>query len=233
MTTAKSFAFPARSKLNAFEREAAKARNAELEAALADAIARGYAEGLARGREEAKAEARELFDNSCHEGSERGHAAGLAEMSTATEALRGTLDAFDRERANVVAEAEAFCVDLALAIVGRMVEADKVRAEFVRRSTQAALKALVPAAPTAIFLNPADLKCAGKALSNLPLHEDETLASGTSRVEAGRLLVESSIEEAFAQVRSAVVEIKVKRTQQKSKSEQSNPEATAEARDAH
>src|ERR1039457_2586630 len=160
MTTAKSFAFPARSRLDAFERAADHARNAELEAALADAIARGYAEGRARGREEPQADARELLESSSREGSERGHAAGLAEMNTAAEALRSALGAFDLERANVVAEAEAFCVDLALAIVGRVVEADKPRADFVRRSTQAALKALAPEAPTAVFLNPADLKCA-------------------------------------------------------------------------
>ncbi len=215
VTTAKSFAFPARSNLDAFEREASQACNAELEAALADAIARGYAEGLARGRQEAKAEARELLESSYREGSERGHAAGLAEMNTAAEALRAALVAFDIERAKVIAEAEAFCVNLALAIVGRMVEADKVRSEFVRRSTQAALKVLAPEAPTAVFLNPADLKSAGKTMSGLPLQEDETLASGTSRVEAGRLLVESSIEEAFAQVRCAVLEIKSKRTRQK------------------
>jgi flagellar biosynthesis/type III secretory pathway protein FliH len=216
MTAAKNFAFPARSRLDAFEREADKARNAELEAVLADAIARGYAEGLARGREEAKAEARELLERSYREGSERGHGAGLAEINTAAEALRSALGAFGLERAKVVAEAEAFCVDLALAIVARMVEADKARAEFVRCSTQAALKALAPEAPTAVFLNPADLKCAGKAMSGLPLQEDATLAPGTSRVEAGRLLVESSIEEAFAQVRRAVIEIKSKRTGQKS-----------------
>ena len=215
MTTAKSFAFPAKGKLDAFEREAHQARNAELEAALADAIARGYAEGLARGREAAQAEAREPLENSCREGSARGHAAGLAEMNTAAAALRSALDAFGLERAQVVAEAEAFCVDLALAIVGRLIEADKARAEFVRRSTRAALKALAPEAPTAVFLNPADLKSAGKGMGGVPLHEDDTLAPGTSRVEAGRLLVESSIEEAFAQVRSAALEIKSKRTGQK------------------
>ena len=48
-------------------------------------------------------------------------------------------------------------------------------------------------------------------MSELPLKEDATLAPGTSRVEAGRLLVESSLDEAFAQVRAAVIEIKTKR----------------------
>jgi len=212
LSSAKSFAFPARNKLDAFERQAGQARNAELQAALADAIARGYAEGLARGREEAQAEARELLERSSREGLDRGHAAGLAEMKIAADALRSALDAFNLECANVAAEAEAFCADLALAIAGRMIDSDKARAEFARRSTQAALKALAPAAPSAVFLNPADLKIAGKAMNDLPLQEDATLAPGTSRVEAGRLLVESSLDEAFAQVRSIVSEVKTKRT---------------------
>ncbi len=226
MATAKSFAFPARSNLDRFERQAEQARNARLEAALADAIARGYTEGLARGREEATCEARELLESSTREGLAQGHAAGLDQMNLAAAALRNALDAFVAERAELAAEAEAFCVDLALAIVARLVEADKTRAEFVRRSTQAALKALAPEAPTAVFLNPADLKCAGKPMKDLPLQEDETLAPGTARVEAGRLLVESSIEEAFAQVRTAVVEVKVKRTARK------KPAAITEAPDA-
>ncbi len=210
-STAKSFAFPARNKLDAFEHQANRARDAQLEAALTDAIARGYGEGLARGREEAKAEASELLESSCREGRELGHAAGLAEMTSAADGLRAALEAFALDRAKVALEAEAFCVDLALAIVGRIIETDKARAEFARRATNAALKALAPAAPSAVFLNPADLKCVGKTMSELPLKEDATLARGTSRVEAGRLLVESSLDEAFAQVRAAVIEIKTKR----------------------
>jgi flagellar biosynthesis/type III secretory pathway protein FliH len=213
MTSATTFSFPARSKLVDFERAANRARTAELQAALADAIARGHAQGLATGREEAQAEARELFESSHREGLERGHGAGLAEMNAAATALRSALDAFQLSRAQVMAEAEAFCVDLALALVARMVEADSVRAEFVLRSVHTALKALLPEAPSAVFLNPADFKCAGAAMSELPLHEDETLAPGSSRVEAGRLLIESSIQEAFAQVRAAILEVKTKRTQ--------------------
>ena len=210
--TAKSFAFPARNKLDAFEQQASQARNAQLEAALADAIARGYAEGLARGRQEAKAEAKDLLETSGREGREDGHEAGLAEMNSAADALRAALEAFEVDRTKVLTEAEAFCVDLVLAIVGRIIESDKARAEFARRATQAALKALAPAAPTAVFLSPEDLKLAGKAMSSLPLQEDATLASGTSRVEAGRLLVESSMDEAFTQIRAAVIEVKTKRT---------------------
>ncbi len=217
LNSAKSFAFPARNRIDALEREAARTRDAELTAALADAIARGYAEGVARGREEANAEARELLESSHREGLERGHAEGSAEMLAATDAIRTALEAFKLERENLIAEAEAFCVDLALAMVARIVEADKVRAEFVKRSTQAALSALAPEAPTAIFLSSADLKLAAKTMGDLPLQEDATLAPGTSRVEAGRLLVESSIDEAFAQIRAATLEVKTKRTAHKTK----------------
>jgi flagellar biosynthesis/type III secretory pathway protein FliH len=222
---AKSFAFPARHRLNALEREAEQARNADLERALADAIARGYAEGLARGCEAAKAEARELLENSYREGLERGQGSGLADVNAAAGALTAALEAVNFERANLVAEAEAFCVDLALAVVARIIEPDKARVDFARRATQAALKALAPEAPTAVFLSPADFKLAHKAMSGLPLQEDANLAPGTSRVEAGRLLVESSIAEAFATVRSAVIEIKTKRTQKARASTVEKPDA--------
>lgn len=231
-SSAKAFAFPARNNLDARDREAAVTREAQLATAFSDATGRGYAEGLARGREEARGEARQLLETSFQEGIARGHAAGLAELNLAAESLRDALRAFELERANLPAEVEAFCADLALAIVTRIVAADKVRAEFIHHTTQAALKALAPEAPTAVFLNPADFKAAVRAMSDLPLREDATLAPGTSRVEAGRLLVESSIDEAFAQVRSAVLETKLKRTAKKSAAPSSTPIIAAEACDA-
>ena len=212
---ATTFSFPARNKLEDFEREASRAQRAEREATLADAIARGRAQGLARGREEAQAQAQALLEASRREGLERGHAAGLAEITAAADALRHALDAFNASRAAVVAEAEAFCVDLALAIVARMVEAEQVHAEFVRRSVENGIKALTPETATAIFLNPSDLKCVRSAMKDFPLHEDDSLAPGSSRVEAGRLVIESSLNEAFAQLRSAVLEMKTKRTKPK------------------
>jgi flagellar biosynthesis/type III secretory pathway protein FliH len=223
LNSAKTFAFPARNNLDARECEATQARDAQLAAAFAEADARGHADGLARGREEAKTEARELLETSYQDGITRGQAAGLAEMKLAAESLGDALRNFELERANLLAEAEAFCADLALAIVARLVEADKVRAEFIHRTTQLALKVLAPEAPTAVFLNPVDCKAAAKAMRDLPLREDATLAPGTARVEAGRLLVESSLDEAFAQVRSAVLETKLKRTAKKSPAQSSTP----------
>jgi hypothetical protein len=48
-------------------------------------------------------------------------------------------------------------------------------------------------------------------MNGLPLQDDENLASGSARVEAGRLLVQSSIDEAFERIRTAILELKAKR----------------------
>ena len=45
----------------------------------------------------------------------------------------------------------------------------------------------------------------------LPLRDDENLSNGDARVEAGRLLVQGSIDEAFEQIRNAILELKVNR----------------------
>jgi hypothetical protein len=43
------------------------------------------------------------------------------------------------------------------------------------------------------------------------VRDDGNLATGSARVEAGRLLVQSSIDEAFEQIRGAVLEVKANR----------------------
>ena len=111
----------------------------------------------------------------------------------------------------IVAEAEAFCVDVALAIVARLVATNSARTEFVVSSVQSALKTLAPENPTAVYLHPTVRKRVARAMNGLPLNDDENLASGSARVEAGRLLVQSSIDEAFERIRSAILELKAKR----------------------
>ena len=81
----------------------------------------------------------------------------------------------------------------------------------VVRSVKCALKALAPENPSAIFLNPKVSKHVAVATEGLPLRDDENLSTGSARVEAGRLLVESSIDEAFEQIRTAVLELKANR----------------------
>jgi flagellar biosynthesis/type III secretory pathway protein FliH len=210
-TQAEPYVFPIMRKLDESKRGADRAREAQLQAALNDAIAKGISEGIARGRLEAQMEAQQLLQQARREGLERGHAEGLAEMREAASALREALTQFEIQRVQIVSEAEAFCVDLALAIVARLVEADSVRAEFVLRSVTSALKALAPENPTAVFLNPNVRRHLERAMEELPVREDESFALGSSRVEAGRLLVQSSIDEAFEQIRGAVLELKANR----------------------
>ncbi len=210
-TQAAPYAFPIMTKLDESQRAADRAREAQLEAALNDAITKGIAKGIAQGRLEAQIEAQQLLQQSRQEGLERGHADGLDEMRQAASALRKALAEFEVQRAQIVSEAEAFCVDLALAIVARLVEADSVRTEFVLRSVQSALKTLAPQNPTAVFLNPSVRKHLERAMEELPVRDDKNLATGAARVEAGRLLIQSSIDEAFEQIRCAVLELKANR----------------------
>ena len=104
-------------------------------------------------------------------------------------------------------------------LVARLVEGDDTRADFIRRSTREAIKALAPETPSAVFLAPTDFKCIGDTMNDLPLREDTNLAPGPARVDAGRLLVESSLDEAFAQIRSAVLESRAKRIKKRSRRE--------------
>jgi flagellar biosynthesis/type III secretory pathway protein FliH len=210
-TPAEPYAFPIMTRLDESRRAADRARAAQLEAAFNDAIAKGISEGIARGRLEAQLEAQQLLEQSRHEGLERGHADGLAEMRQAAHVLREALAEFEIQRAQIISEAEAFCVDLALAIVVRLVEADSVRTEFVLRSVKSALKALAPENPTAVFLHPNVRKHLDRAMEELPMRDDERLATGSARVEAGRLVVQSSIDEAFEQIRGAILEFKANR----------------------
>ncbi len=205
------YAFPLMAKLDESQLAAERARQTQLDDAVNDAIAQGVARGIAQGRREAQIEAQQLLEQSRQEGLERGHAEGLDEMRQAASALREALAEFETQRAQIISEAEAFCVDLAMAVVARLVEADSVRAEFVLRSIKSAVKALAPENPTAVFLNPKVAKHLGRKIKDLPIRDDDHLATGSARVEAGRLLVQSSIDEAFEQIRNAVLELKANR----------------------
>ena len=210
-TQATPYAFPMLRKLDDAQVAAQRAREAQIEAAYNDAIARGVSEGISRGRHEAQIEAQELLEQSHREGFERGHAAGLAEMHQVTAALRDALRDFELQRAQIVAEAEEFCVEVALAIVARLAETNDLRTEFVVRSVRSALSALAPSTPTAIFVHPGIQPDVARPLEDLPVRYDDALSPGGSRVEAGRLVVQSSIEEAFEQIRSAVLDLKASR----------------------
>lgn len=193
------------------ERELEKA--AELDQAKAEAGQRGYEEGLAKGRSEAEQEARGAFETARREGFEAGAVDGRERASRAAEAIEQGLEEIHRERERLAAEAESFCVDLALAIVSRLVEIDSVRADFVSRAVANALGALAPEEAEAIYLNPADREILGKKLKRkrLPIMDDAELAPGQVRVDAGRLMVQSAIDEAFAQLKTAVLETRTRK----------------------
>jgi len=176
--------------------------------AVERAVAEGYQTGLLQGRAAAEALAKEVNAEARKEGFERGRNEGLAALRPVADALSEALSALSQEQTNLVRECESFCVDLTLAIVARLIEVDTVRAEFVSRAVVAALKVLAPQPPGAIFMNPTDRAYAQPVLEGLPLQEDETLATGHTRVEAGRLVVEAGIEDALAQIESAVLNVK-------------------------
>ena len=210
-TPAAPYAFPLLRNVDDAKRDAERARLAQLEAAFDDATTRGFSEGVARGRHEAEVAAQQLLEQSHREGLQSGHAEGLEQMNRAATALRDAYDKLQFECARMRAEAEGFCVEIALAIVQHLAETDSVRTEFVVRSVKAAVEALAPEPPKAIFLHPDVRDRVEHALTDLPLRDDDNLADGSARVEAGRLLVQSSIEEAFAQIRDAVLELKANR----------------------
>jgi len=210
-TQAAPYTFPLLRKFDDAKRDAERARLAQLEAAFDDATARGFSEGVARGQREAETAAQQLLEESHREGLQRGHADGLEEMHRAAAALHDAYGKLIIERSRMLAEAEGFCVDIALAIVERLAVTETVRVEFVVRLVRAALEALSPEPPTAIFLHPEVRARVEHALKDLPLRDDENLASGGARVEAGRLLVQHSIDKAFAQIRDAVLELKANR----------------------
>src|SRR5271166_2087071 len=208
---AEPYAFPRMRKLDELRHDADRAREAELEAALNDAIAKGIEEGIARGRAQAETEAQALLERSHQDGLELGRAEGLIEMREAAGALNEALAQFDLQRRQIVADAEAFCVEVALAIVARLVATNSARTEFVVSSVRSAIKTLAPENPTAVYLHPIVRKRVARAMNGLPLQDDENLPTGSARVEAGRLLVQSSIDEAFERIGSAILELKAKR----------------------
>jgi flagellar assembly protein FliH len=209
---AAAFSFPTLARLSELSGARSSGEISPADAAVNEAIERGYASGFSQGRADAEAAAVEAAKAARAEGLAQGRAEGLDEIKRAGAALGAAAEQLEAERAALAAGAEAFCVEVALAIVARLVEADAVRAEFVGRAARLALKALAPEAATAIFLNPADRAIAGPQLKGLPLKDDETLAPGHVRVEAGRLLVEGAIDKAFDEIRSAVIDVKSRRT---------------------
>ncbi len=209
---AASYSFPTLDELRSLrEPERELERTAELDREKTAAARRGYEEGLAQGRAAAEDETKAAREAARNEGFEAGVAEGREQAACAAAALEQALEELRCVRESFAAETESFCVDLALAIVARLIEIDSVRADFVTAAAAGALKALAPEEPTALHLNPADRAVLGDSLSKLPVKDDPSLAPGHVRVEAGRLMVQSGIDEAFAQIKASILETKPRR----------------------
>jgi len=161
------------------------------------AIRIGYEEGLAQGRAAAEAELAEIRETSRQEAAEAGRIEGLAAAEPPVAAVAEALKQLEAERRQAAQQIESFGTDLATAIVERLVEVDSMRADFIARLVAIALKALAPQRPHVIYVNPADHALLNGRLKGLPIKDDETLAPGLARVEAGSLFVEGGIERAF------------------------------------
>jgi flagellar biosynthesis/type III secretory pathway protein FliH len=180
------------------------------DAKLEEAIRKGYEDGLIQGRIAATAELDAMRQTVREQAVEAGRVEGLAEADDAAAAMTKALALLEAERRQMAQQVETFSVDLALAIVSRLVEVDSVRADFVARQVARALKALAPQRPQVIYVNPADRALLGRRIADVPVQDDEALARGTARVEAGSLFVEGGIEQAFEQLKGAVLEVRAR-----------------------
>jgi flagellar assembly protein FliH len=185
------------------------------EAAIQEAIARGYDDGFAQGQSAVESASKEIFERARQQGFAAGYDQGLVQSVQAAAALRQAFDQFSEWRADLKDQAESFCVELTLAIVARLIELNETRADFVKRAVQGAIVALDPESPQTISVNPADARFAASAFPEVPVTADESIPPGGARIEGGRLLVDGSVRQVFEQVKRAVLETRVRRIEQK------------------
>lgn len=209
MAAQRLYSFPPRAEVD--RASAPPAAPSPNELLIQAATARGYEEGLTQGRAAATAALESAAEATRQSAHAEGRDAGLAEAQSIAQALHAALAELARLRESLIEEAEAFAVELALAAVGRLATVDEVRADFIKRSIAAGLETLSPQPPSEILLNPADAAAAKRALADLPVRIDETIARGSVRIDAGRLLVESGIEDALEAIRSAVFATRARR----------------------
>ena len=201
------YAFPAMAKLDESQCwPTGRARQAQLEAVLNDAIARGHRSEGSRARPPRSAGRswQLLLEQSRRErpSQARPRRDGLDEMRQAASALREALAEFEVQRTQIiVSEAEAFFASILPSRSSRAwSQTDSVRSGI--RSALGEVRpqaALAPENPTAIFLNPKVAKRRSGAQDRRPTaaRRRKSVDRQCTRVEAGRLLVESSIDEVF------------------------------------
>ena len=213
-STPAPYSFPDPAKLAAIEAASKPAAPARDDVALQEAIAHGYRDGFAHGEAAARLAAQEISQQARSEGFAAGRQEGFQQVAQAAEALRRALVEFADFRVELMARAESFCIELALAIAAKLVDVNQFRADFIRRTIHAAIKVLAPETPRTIFVNPTDVKCAESAFSELPVRPDESIAPGGVRVEAGRLLVEGGFEQALEKIQASVFETQSQRAKE-------------------
>ncbi|MBV8453170.1 MAG: hypothetical protein JOZ29_13005, partial [Deltaproteobacteria bacterium] len=161
--------------------------------AVQEATERGYADGFSQGQAAAELAAKGIFEDARQRGFGAGQNQGWTEVAEAAAALRQALDQFREWRAELVNQAETFCVDLVLAAVERLLELNETRVDFVKRTVRAAISVLAPELPHSIVVNPDNFNLVASAFQELQVRADDSIPPGGVRIEAGRLLMDGSV----------------------------------------
>jgi flagellar biosynthesis/type III secretory pathway protein FliH len=179
--------------------------------ALREALQQGYTDGFQEGRAAAELAAKAIFEDAQRQGFAAGCDQGIAQSAEAAAALREAFEQFSEWRAELLNEAEAFCVELVLAIVARLVELNEDSVEFVTRTVRAAIDVFAPELPHTIFVNPANSALVASAFPQIKVCAEASIPPAGVRIEAGRLLIESNIQQAFEKIKSATLETRDRR----------------------
>jgi flagellar biosynthesis/type III secretory pathway protein FliH len=210
------YAFPKATRLDEQLRAEPDRSNSEAaENAVRQALERGYTDGLSQGRAAAELAAKDIFEDARRQGFCAGRNEGLAQTEEAAAILRQALAQFNEWRADLVNEAETFCVDLVLAGLARLLEVNEVHTDFVKRTVQRAIKVLAPDLPQSILVNPGNFRLVASAFPTLQVRAEHSIPPGGVRIEGGRLLVDGSVQHAFEQIKSAMLETRARRVGEK------------------
>ena len=206
------YAFPNAAQFRAtLHVEANRARIEAEEQALREVMQQAYAEGFEKGRAAADLAAKAVFQDAHRQGFAAGHEQGLLQATEAAAALHKAFEQFRDWQAELLNQAETFCVELVRAIVARLLELNEGNAEFVTRTVQQAISVLAPELPQTILVNPANSEIVASAFPELQVHAEDSIPPGGVRIEAGRLLVDANVKQAFDQIKSALLETHVRR----------------------
>jgi flagellar biosynthesis/type III secretory pathway protein FliH len=206
------FSFPNAAQLDAALRAGPGGETIEAQdKALREAMQQGYTDGFQEGRAAAELAAKAIFQDAHRQGFAAGCDQGLAQAAEAAAALREAFEQFREWRAELLNEAEAFCMELVLAIVARLVELNEGSVEFVTRTVRAAIDVFAPELPHTIFVNPANSTLVASAFPEIKVCPEASIPPAGVRIEAGRLLVESNIQQAFEKIKSAMLETRDRR----------------------